>query len=167
LTAPNSGTLKQGNGTALQANYAYRLIRGSGASLYIQTHLLANGQRAFQSTVPAATTDVATLYMTPGFRIKFLPDGFVSPWAEVGGGYALYEQSKLRVDGAPNDAPRFLHRGALVFGGGADTRLWRFVGLRVEVRDFYSGNPAFNVPVSGSGQHNLVIGGGFVLRFGE
>ena len=32
------------------------------------------------------------------------PDGFVSPWAEVGGGYALYEQSKLRVDGAPNDA---------------------------------------------------------------
>src|SRR5687767_1041214 len=117
LTAPNSGTLRQGNGTALQANYAYRLVRGNRASVYFQTHLLANGQRAFQSTAPAATTDVATLYVTPGLRIKFLPDGFVSPWAEVGGGYALYEQSKLRVDGAPNDAPRFLHRGAFEFGG--------------------------------------------------
>jgi hypothetical protein len=167
LAAPFRGEIEQGNGTALQANYGYRLVGGDHAALYLYAHFLANGQRVFRSDISVASTDVATLYVTPGFRLKLLPSRFVSPWVEAGGGYALYEQSKLRVDGQPNNAGRFLHRGAFQFGGGADTRLWRFVGLRFEVRDFYTGNPGFNVPVRGSAQHNLVIGAGFVLRFGE
>jgi hypothetical protein len=55
----------------------------------------------------------------------------------------------------------------LAFGGGLDVRGSRFVGARWEVRDFYPGNPAFNVPVTGSGLHNIVAGGGLVLRFGS
>ena len=56
------------------------------------------------------------------------------------------------MDGEPNDAGRFLHRGALEFGVGVDAKLWKFIGLRFEVRDFYTGNPGFNVPVQGSQQ---------------
>lgn len=167
LSAPLQGRLGQGSGIALQANYGYRLIGGRIASLYLQTHLLANGQRVIRSVIPGASTDIATLYVTPGLRVKFAPGAMVSPWVEAGGGYALYEQSKLRIDGAPNDAGRFLHRGALEFGGGVDAKVWRFVALRLEARDFYTGNPGFNVPVRASGQHNLVVGGGFVLRFGR
>ena len=48
-----------------------------------------------------------------------------------------------------------------------DVRVWQFVATRWEVRDFYSGNPAFNVPVAGSGLHNIVAGGGLVFRFGS
>jgi hypothetical protein len=101
----------------------------------------------------------------PGLRVKFRPAASWSPYLAAGLGYALYEQSHFRIDGEPNPAPRFTHRGAVGFGGGVDFKVWRFVGGRVEVRDFYSGNPSFNVPLSG-GQHNLVAGGGIVLKFG-
>ncbi len=64
-----------------------------------------------------------------------------------------------------NPAPRFLHRGALDFGGGADVRFWRFIALRGEIRDFFTGSPAYNALSITGGQHNVVAGGGFVLRF--
>src|SRR5262249_61527239 len=101
----------------------------------------------------------------PGIRVKFSPRARVSPYAAIGGGYALFEQSVDQIDGSPNAAPRFNHRGALAFSGGLDVRVWRFLAARWEVRDFYSGNPAFNVPVAGGGFHNIVAGGGLVLRF--
>ena len=84
-----------------------------------------------------------------------------------GGGYALYEQSFFRQDDASNQAPRFTHRGTWMFGAGADVPVWRWLGVRFEARDFYSGNPSFNVPVVGSGQHNVVLGGGFVISPGR
>jgi hypothetical protein len=52
-----------------------------------------------------------------------------------------------------------------MFGGGADFPVWQWLGFRVEVRDFYTGSPSFNTPISG-GQHNVVAGGGLVFTFG-
>jgi len=112
------------------------------------------------------TRDVATLFVTPGVRVKYLASKRFSPWGAVGDGYALYEQSFYRVDGGSNPAPRFTHHGALQFGGGVDVPVWRWIGARFEVRDFYTCNPSFNIPVGG-GQHNLVAGGGLVLNFGR
>jgi hypothetical protein len=37
--------------------------------------------------------------------------------------------------------------------------------LRAEVRDFYTGQPRLNIRRSDSGQHNVVVSGGIVLRF--
>ena len=159
-------TVRLSGGTALQANYGYRLIGGRTA-LYGEVHLLANAQRVVGSGNPAATRDVATLYVTPGVRVKFATDALVSPYVAVGGGYALYEQSFFRIDSGPNRAPRELHRGALDFGGGADVKFWRWIGLRAEIRDFYSGSPAYNIPAITGGQHNVVAGGGFVLKWGQ
>ncbi len=160
------GKLDLGSGLALQANYGYRLLRSEKLALYVETHFLANGLRDIRSVNVNATRDVATLFVTPGLRIKFFPGKAISPFAAAGGGYALYEQSTATIDGRPNPASRFTHRGAFDFGGGIDAPLWRFVGLRAEVRDFYTGNPSFNQIVSGNGQHNVVAGGGLVLRFG-
>jgi hypothetical protein len=97
-------------------------------------------------------------------RLKFAPRARLSPYLVAGGGYALYEQSFQQIGGQLNPAPRFTHRGVFDFGGGLDVRVWRFFSLRSEIRDFYSGSPSFNVPVPG-GQHNVVAGGGFTLRF--
>ncbi|MDQ6666147.1 MAG: hypothetical protein M3Z23_17340 [Acidobacteriota bacterium] len=137
------------------------------AALYAETHFLANGLRDIGAGNSNASRDVATILVTLGLRLKFFPRRAISPYAAVGGGYALYEQSRMTIGGAPNPAPRFTHRGALDFSGGVDAPLWRFVGLRAEVRDFYTGNPSFNEPVISSGQHNVVAGGGIVLRFGR
>jgi hypothetical protein len=151
-------------GTALQANYARTLWQRDSVAVQLEAHFLANPLREVDSADRTVTRDFATLYLTPGVRLKLRPAARVSPWVSVGGGYALYEQSATRLDGSPNPAPRHLHRGALQFGGGVDVKVWRWFGLRGEFRDFYTGNPALNRPLNG-GQHNLVAGGGLLLFF--
>jgi hypothetical protein len=153
-----------GTGTALQANYGLRLGGGERVALFGEVHFLANPQRVVTSANRAATRDVATLYVTPGVRVKFFPSGRVQPFAAVGGGYALYEHSLLNQGGTPNAAPRTASTGALMFGGGVDVALVRWLGLRVEVRDFVTGTPRYSVAVDGR-QHNVVTSGGLVLRF--
>lgn len=159
------GALNLGGGVGFQANYGYRLVDGSKAALFAETHFLANPLRDITSINRSASRDVASLYVTPGVRVKFAPRASFSPYAVVGGGYGLYEQSYFQIDGQSNPAPRFTHRGVFAFGGGVDVKVWRFLGARWEVRDFYSGNPSFNAPAASSGQHNVVVGGGFTLHF--
>jgi hypothetical protein len=60
--------------------------------------------------------------------------------------------------------------GTLEFGGGVDTgtvhRLWKIpLGFRLEVRDFYAGRPNYNLPLSGSMQHNVAFTGGMLIMF--
>lgn len=154
------------SGLALQANYGYRFYQNDAVAVFAEVHFLANAQRKIMSANPLATRDIATLYVTPGIRVKFAPESPVAPYFAVGGGYGLYEQSYFRVDDEDNQAPRLLHRGVIDFGGGVDIDFWRFIGLRAEVRDFYGGGPAYNIPIGG-GQHNIVAGGGFVIKWGD
>jgi hypothetical protein len=76
----------------------------------------------------------------------------------------LYQQS-AKFSNGQNDTDKFLNRGVFDYGGGLDFRLFRFIGLRAEVRDFLSGNPGLNVALNSSTQHNVVASGGVVLRF--
>ena len=161
------GKIRFSTGTALQANYARRFLRLPLADLLGEVHFLASPQQQISSPVTSATRDIAVLYLTPGIRVKFLPEKKLSPWVAGGGGYALYEQSTSTIAGGVNGAPRHVSGGALQFGGGADYKILPWVSLRGEVREFYTVSAKFNVPVSGSGQFNLVAGGGIVLRFGH
>lgn len=166
LAAP-SGQLSTSTGLALEANYGYRLIGGERMALYGEVHFLANGLRDISSNLARVTHDYATLYVTPGVRLKFVPRRRLSPYVAVGGGYALYEQSLFTQNQLANPEPRFRHRGAFDAAGGADYKFWRFVSLRGEFRYFYTGNPAFNAIADSSGQHNLVGSGGLALRWGK
>lgn len=161
------GSLDLGSGVALQANFGYRFALTGKIAWIAEVHGLANGLREISSPDAAATRDVATAFITPGLRVKLLASKHFSPYVTAGAGYALYEQSFFRVDGASNKAPRFTHRGALQYGGGADFPVKRWIGGRLELRDFYTGNPSFNVPVSNGGQHNIVVSAGLVLLFGR
>src|SRR5439155_1679027 len=69
--------------------------------------------------------------------------------------------------GSTPNALRYIHRGAFDFGAGLDTKLRRWIGARGEIRDFYTGSPAYNLPGITGGQHNVVASGGFVLKWGE
>jgi hypothetical protein len=89
------------------------------------------------------------------------------PWLQIGGGYARF------LERAPAAAASFTpgtNRGTLVFGGGVDSRpVFRVfglpIGIRTEVRDFYSGSPRYGQIASGSLQHNIAFTGGFLVRF--
>lgn len=163
-TAPGGIALRQESGKAWQANYAYRIIDAKLAALSIGVHFLANPGRDINSNNSTVPANLASLYVTPDLVLKFLPGAKIEPWVTVGGGYAQYESSDALLNGSPNPGKIRVHRGALVYGGGIDVPVLPFLALRGEVRDFYTGSPSVNLTLSG-GQHNVVAGGGFVLRF--
>jgi len=157
--------LDLGSGVALQANYGYRILGGETAALYGEVHFLANPLREVSSSDRTLTRDAATIFLTPGLRVKFFPNHSVAPYFAVGGGWAVYEQSTNTLNGSLNPASRLVNHGAFDYGGGVDIKFWRFVGLRAEVRDFYAGGPSYNTTAISGGQHNVVAGGGLVLKF--
>lgn len=165
-TQRNAGPtrLDLGSGMALQANYGYRFFGRDTAALYGEVHFLASPLRDVASADRTLTRDVATAFVTPGIRVKFFPNRDVSPYVAVGGGLAVYEQSTSTLDGSPNSASRTVNHGAFNYGGGVDFKFWRFVGLRAEIRDFYAGGPSYNARAIAGGQHNVVAGGGIVLK---
>jgi hypothetical protein len=109
----------------------------------------------------------AFVFLTPHVRVKFHPSGFISPWLSFGGGYARFRET------APVNTPSFsqgTNTGAFVFGGGLDTRpvlhvLRIPIGFRLEIRDFYSGQPNYNQKTTGNLQNNVAFTGGLLLRF--
>jgi hypothetical protein len=157
--------LDLGPGVALQANYGYRLLGNETAALYGEVHFLANPLRQINSTDQTLTRDASAIFLTPGIRVKFVPHHRVAPYLAVGGGWAVYEQSTTTLNGNPNPASRLVNHGALDYGGGVDFKFWRFVGFRAEIRDFYAGGPSYNTAAIHGGQHNVVTGGGIVLKF--
>jgi hypothetical protein len=159
-------TVRAGAGTALQADYAYRIAGNERAvALYANFHFLASPLREVASGNPGATRDFATAYLTPGIRAKFRSQARFTPFVEAGGGWAIHEHSRNRLDGRPNSAARLATTGTIVFGAGGDVKLTRWLGLRGEIRDYYSGSPLYNVASVVGRQNNLVVGGGFTLRF--
>jgi opacity protein-like surface antigen len=161
--AGNSKALVE-SGFAISAAYAVRWKQWRAASLHVEIPFVASPQHRIQSARQSLTRDIATLYLTPGLKVRFAPHRRVTPYLAAGAGYALFEHSTARIDGAANTAPRHLHRGAFQFGGGVEVKLLRFLALRIEARDFVSGNPAFHSSVAGSRQHNLLLAGGFAIR---
>lgn len=162
--ASGSARLEIGTGMSLYANYGLRVVNGETAALFVEVPFIATPQHKIESTLGGATRDVATIYVTPGLRLKFAPRRRIAPYVAGGAGWALFEQSTTTLDGRVNDAPRLLSRGAVNFGGGVDVRVWRFVRVRGEALDFVSGNAAFRVPVRGA-QQSLLVAGGFSLQF--
>jgi len=116
------------------------------------------------STVaPGTVVDhLSTVFVTPGVKVKILPGAPISPWGSIGGGWAHYN---LKDAGASQS------KGALQFGGGLDFKTGLpLLGFRAEVRDFVTSVPDFglsNIFTSSTGfhHHNILVGGGIVLRF--
>jgi hypothetical protein len=162
---PVPGSLKIGTGLTYQANYAHRIVDAKAAALYIEVPFVATPSTDVKSSNVLAPRNYASIFITPGLRVKFLPSAPISPYVFAGGGYARFAESDSRVDNQPNTMPKGTNRGAVDFGGGVDVKVFSFISLRGEVRDFYSGTPRFNIPALDDRQHNLLVSGGFVLRF--
>ena len=157
-----------GTGVAFQGTYARRITDLPATALYFELPVIASPLVDLSSSNSSVPANYALLFITPGIRLKFAPSSPLSPWFSVGGGYALFEESKERQDGGA--IPRVnASRGAVQFGGGIDFRtpikLLVPIGFRAEIRDFYSGKPELHVSAGAGFQHNLVISGGFVLHF--
>jgi opacity protein-like surface antigen len=162
---PSSGELEIGTGLTFQLNYAQRLADLGVASLYFEVPFLATPSTSVTSSNFLVPRNYATIFITPGLKLKLLPGSRVSPFGAVGVGYARLTASTSLTNGQPNTAGDLAaNHGAFDFGGGVDIGVIRFIALRGEVRDFLTGKPNLNVHFR-ERQHNVVASGGIVLRF--
>ena len=153
---------------SLGAEYDHRLVSKQRFAIYGGVDFLASPldlklSQQFQNVIG----QYAYIFLTPHVRVKFKPSGPFSPWVSFGGGYARF------LEKAPPATPSFrpgTNTETLVFGGGVDTRtvlrVFKIpIGFRVEVRDFYSGLPNYNLKVTGNLQNNLAFTGGLLIKF--
>lgn len=157
-----------GNSEVFQLNFAHRLA-GTNTQLWLEIPAAAGPSHSVHSDDPNTPSSVATFYATPSFRMNFAAQRTFCPWLSFGGGYALFEGSQSLRNGLSNPE-RFTNTGALQFGGGVDIRtrlkVLTPIGLRAEVRDFYSlDTPRFTTAVRDDRQHNVIVSAGFLLRF--
>ena len=168
-TATNSSEpIRFNNSVVFQLNFAHRLT-GENTQLWLEFPSAAAPSHTVTSTNPVTPVSLATFYTAPSLRVNFAGQRMFSPWVSFGGGYALYEGSELLRNGSVN-ANRFTSTGTLQFGGGVDVRtglkVWRPIGLRGEVRDFFSFDTLnFATAIRGGRQHNVIVSGGLIVRF--
>jgi len=153
---------------ALGAEYNRRIVSGSRVAFYGGIDFLASPKDVQLSQVTQnAPKSYAYIFLTPHVRAKFNPQRGLSPWLELGGGYARFLSA---VPPAATAFERGRNTGAFEFGGGVDTHsvfhVFKIpIGFRLEVRDFYSGLPDYNVKVTGNLQNNVAFSAGLLIRF--
>jgi hypothetical protein len=152
----------------LGADYDRNFVHKRGFAIAGGVDFLASPLDVKLSQRPSnVINQYAFIFLTPNVRVKLHPSGSFSPWLSFGGGYARF------LETAPANTPSFrpgTNTGTFVFGGGVDTRpvlhvLRIPIGFRVEIHDFYSGQPNYNQKTSGNLQNNVAFTGGLLLRF--
>lgn len=153
-------TIKTDHHIFLEGALGVRLLNAHAASLHVELPFAGiPSQSLTLNGIPGTLDHLGTVFITPGLRVKILPIAPISPWVSVGGGWAHYSLK---------DASLTQNKAALQFGGGLDFKTGLpLLGFRAEVRDFVTGDPDFGIFSTNSGlhHHNILVGGGIVLRF--
>jgi hypothetical protein len=167
-TTAAGSSLRFGNSITFSAAYA-RHLAGNGTSLSAEIPFAASPSHSVTTANLGAISSLASLYVTPSLRVKFLTGERVSPWFSAGFGYGLYQGSAFLNNGTKNSNV-FRNTATAQFGGGVDFqtpfRILFPISLRAEIRDFHALNtPDFGVPAGHSTQDNIITSGGFVIHF--
>jgi hypothetical protein len=151
LTASN---YNPGAGVGFQVNYAHRLFHVPLVSIYGEIPFVAGFDSSI-SVADLARENYNSYYVTPGVKVKFAPGFIISPYLAAGVGWSHFSSTQTNASDT---------KFAADFAGGLDFKVFPFVSLRLEARDFYSGIPELLLPTTGN-QNNIVVSGGIVLRF--
>jgi hypothetical protein len=165
--APNN-LIRSGKGFTFEVNYSRRLLGTAIYSISGEIPAVFNLDEDLDSGnfVPK---DYKQIFVTPAIRVNLFPSTAVSPWVSVGGGFARFSENKNLLFFGTNPGGSSTS-GVLEAGFGLDVnpfqhRLHRF-GFRLDVRDFWSGEPNFPLADTGkSRQHNYFVGGGVIWHF--
>jgi len=157
-----TSTIKTDHHLFYEGTLGIRLLDAKAASLHVELPVAGMPSQTlkFANVSSIGLNDFSTLFITPALRLKLLPVAPISPWVSFGGGWARYSLSGTSSS-----------KAAVQYGGGIDFKLAPAIGLRAEVRDFVTGDPNFGLVsvLSGSNSglhhHNILAGGGLVLRF--
>jgi Outer membrane protein beta-barrel domain len=153
-----------GKGLTIEGEYARRFlvtpiysISAEGLLLYNRDVDLNAGEYG-HSVVPS---DLKKLFVTPAARVNLFPTTAVSPWLSFGAGFGRITQNNQLIYGGTN--PGKSTTSAVIEAG---LKVWRKLSIRMDVRDFWAGQPDFPLaPTGKTRQHNIFVGGGAFWRF--
>lgn len=167
---PSVGSAAAGNQTTFsttfgfEANYATQLVHVPFVALHLEFPFVATPSTDITTADLAAVNSYSSLFFTPALRLKFVPGSPISPWISAGGGIAHFGPSSTTQAGT-TVTTNSTTKGAFQGGAGLDFHIPPLpIALRLEARDFYTGPPNLNT-VSVKVRHNILAGGGIVLRF--
>lgn len=169
VQGPSGGQVQVSAGYAAGLNFDHGFTANRWVVPHIELEFTVLPPRNVKSTSAAVPQSYDSLYLTPGLRLEFLPRALAHPWVVAGAGYTLYIQSQVLTNGQTYSV-HLVSRAVGDFGGGVDVRIWRSkysawaINLRGQVRDFVSGNPELNAPLTSSVQHNIVASGGIFFQ---
>ena len=161
-----SGTNKTDFATtfAFEANYATQLVHVPTVALHLEIPVLFTPSTDITTSNLTALKSYSSFFVTPALRLKLIPEASFSPWISAGGGIVHFNPGSTTQGGTTVNT-QSVTKGAVQAGVGADIHPPLLpVAFRFEVRDFYTGLPNLNT-VSIKVRHNLLVGGGVVLRF--
>lgn len=163
----------------LEGTYGRRLINIRVVAFYLELPVAGVLNREvrpaplvsvlFPPTVPLFTPhDFSSVFVTPSLKLKLFPAAVATPFISAGGGFAHYSSTtqQITTGGAVMKSSTSNTTGAFQLGGGVDFKTpLPHVGLRAEVREFWTGRPDFTSGTSLNHRHNLFAGGGIVFHF--
>ena len=149
---------------AFEANYATQLAHVPAVSLHLEFPFVAAPSTDLTTSNLTAVKSYSSIFFTPALRLKILAGAPFSPWISAGGGLAHFGPGSTTQAGTTVTTTS-TNKGAVEAGVGADFHPPLLpVAFRVEARDFYTGIPNLNT-VNIKVRHNILVGGGVVLRF--
>jgi opacity protein-like surface antigen len=165
-TSSNGGvTLNPTNSGAFLATFRLRFNRMHG--LEADLGYTKNSQTYFvppdNFRVQASATEFSVAYVLNPFQA-----GRLEPFLFVGGGVLRFNPNSTYIDGFPSAIGAARQTSvAVLYGGGADCRVWKFLALRLQYRGLIYKEPDFHVPVlfTGSYGHMVEPSGGIVFKF--
>lgn len=157
--------VRSGKGISFEVDYAHALFRGGIIKLSGEVPVMFNLDEDLNSGVDVVPSDYKQIFVTPAARLNLFPTTAVSPWVSFGGGFGHFSEGSQLIYGGTNPG-KSTTTGVIQGGLGLDVKVWKWVNLRAEVRDFWSGEPDFPLADTGkTRQHNYFVGGGFIWHF--
>jgi len=155
-----------GKGLTFEVNYG-RHIWGEGFTrLTFEVPAVFNLDEDLNYAANSVPASYQSYFVTPSLRANIFAMTAVSPWISVGGGFGHFNPANHLEFGGPSGA-KSTTSGVMQIGVGLDIRLKQRFSFRGEARDFWSGMPDILVDTGKTRQHNYLVGGGVVWRFGK
>jgi hypothetical protein len=155
-----------GKGLTFEINYG-RHIWGEGFTrVTFEVPAVINMDEDLNFAANSVPSSYQSYFVTPSLRANVFATTAISPWISAGGGFGHFRPADHLEFGGSSGA-KSSTTGVMQIGIGLDVRLKSRFTLRGEARDFWSGTPDILVDTGKSRQHNYLVGGGVVWRFGK
>jgi hypothetical protein len=155
-----------GKGLTFEVNYG-RHIWGEGfTQVAFEVPAVFNLDQDLNFAANSVPSSYASYFVTPSLRANVFATTAISPWISLGGGFGHFNPADHLEFGGTSGA-KGSTTGVMQIGIGLDVRLKQRFTLRGEARDSWSGTPDILVDTGKSRQHNYLVGGGIVWRFGK